>query len=60
MFVSEVEDGWARGELEDGSIGLYPTNFVLVNLVFFCEKSPTIIQWASRITVARLIDSRLK
>lgn len=29
MFVSEVEDGWARGELEDGSIGLYPTNFVL-------------------------------
>ena len=31
-FIEEVEDGWAKGELEDGTTGLYPTNFVEVSL----------------------------
>ena len=30
FFLQDVEDGWAKGELEDGSTGLYPTNFVQV------------------------------
>jgi hypothetical protein len=28
-FLKEVEDGWAKGELSNGTIGLYPTNFVV-------------------------------
>ena len=29
-FIEEIEDGWAKGELESGQSGLYPTNFVKV------------------------------
>ena len=32
-FIEEIEDGWAKGELESGSSGLYPTNFVKVILL---------------------------
>ena len=30
-FLKDVEDGWAKGELTNGTIGLYPTNFVVVS-----------------------------
>jgi len=35
IFKEDVEDGWAKGELEStGDIGLYPTNFVQI-----CEQA---------------------
>ena len=33
-FIEDLEDGWASGKLLDnGIVGLYPTNFVEVNSV---------------------------
>ena len=33
-FIEDLEDGWATGKLLDsGIIGLYPTNFVEVNIM---------------------------
>jgi len=27
-FIEDIEEGWAKGEIENGDSGLYPTNFV--------------------------------
>ena len=29
-FIEDIEEGWAKGEIENGDSGLYPTNFVKV------------------------------
>jgi hypothetical protein len=32
-FLETVEDGWARGKLQNGKMGLFPTNFVEVSIL---------------------------
>lgn len=41
IYLQDVEDGWAKGELEDGSTGLFPTNFVQAAPELDVEKEVT-------------------
>jgi hypothetical protein len=34
-FTEDIEEGWAKGETENGDSGLYPTNFVKVIISCF-------------------------
>ena len=41
IFIEDVGDGWAKGELEStGDIGLYPANFVQI-----CEQVIRLINY---------------